>query len=133
MKTKTDYITITNNDFKIENINNKITLESAELDLIGAADGDSNTKMGYITISPSQFKLAHNNTTISGELDLGFSRVSCNDLDVLNKTTSYDLEVKNELIVLVSAAFSELDAHNATTRYLSVINNANLPKINTRP
>ena len=101
------------------------------MDLIGGADDDSNTNIGYITIDSSQFKLAHNNTNISGELDLGFSRVSCNDLDVLNKTTTYDLEVKHELINLLSATFNELDAHSIAARYLNVKYNADLPKINS--
>ena len=93
------------------------------MDLIGGADGDSNTNIGYITIDSSQFKLAHNNTNISGELDLGFSRVSCNDLDVLNKTTTYDLEVKHELINLLSATFNELNTYDANINNDAIINN----------
>ena len=97
------------------------------LDLVGGADPN----IGYMTIGDSQFKLAHNNTTISGELDLGFNTVSCNNLNVLNKTVSYDLEVNNQLDVLINAAINELDANNAIIKYLQVINNAIIPKINS--
>ena len=118
MKTKTDYITITNNDFYITNLNNKIKLECNVLDLVGGSDPN----IGYLTIADSQFKFAHNNTTINADFDFGINSVISNDLSVVNNG------IINELGVTNTATVSKIKCTE-----LAVTNNAVLPKINSRP
>ena len=130
---KTDYITITDNDFKIKNINNKITLEATELDLIGGADGVTNPNIGYITIDSSQFKLVHNNKTISGEFDLDIAKVSCNDLEVKNNAIIKDLSVTNNAIINELGVTNNVTSSKIRSTNLEVTNSAILPKINSRP
>ena len=79
MKTKTDYITITDNDFYIKNPNNKINLECGEFN-IRASDG---IIYGEIKINNTIFRLTHSTQDIKSDNTFSVRGVLCNDLIVI--------------------------------------------------
>ena len=83
MKTKTDYITLTDNDFKITNSNNKIILDSNEF-YMKAGDG---IIYGDIKVNNSLFNLNHSFQDIKSDNQFNVSRVLCNNLKVIDSAT----------------------------------------------
>ena len=79
MKTKTDYIPITENDFKITNSNNKIILDSNEF-YMKAGDG---IIYGEIKVNNSLFNFNHSVQDITSDNQINVSRVLCNNLKVI--------------------------------------------------
>ena len=79
MKTKTDYITITDNDFYIKNPNNKINLECDEFN-IRATDG---IIYGEIKINSTILWLYHSTQDIKSDNTFSVRGVLCNDLEVI--------------------------------------------------
>ena len=79
MKTKTDYITITDNDFYIKNPNNKINLECGEF-YIRASDG---IIYGEIKINNTILWLNHSTQDIKSDNTFSIRGVLCNDLEVI--------------------------------------------------
>ena len=83
MKTKTDYITITDNDFKITNSRNKIILDSNEF-YMRATDG---IIYGEIKVNNSMFSLNHSFKDIESDNRFSIRSVLCNDLLVIENAT----------------------------------------------
>ena len=79
MKTKTDYITITDNDFYIKNPNNKINLECGEFNM-KAGDASIN---GIIKLNNSIFSLNHSIQDIASDNRFNVRSILCNDLIVI--------------------------------------------------
>ena len=79
MKIKTDYITVTNNDFYITNSNNKINLECNEFKMT-AGDG---LIYGEIKINNTIFSLNHSSQDIKSDNTFSVGGVLCNDLEAI--------------------------------------------------
>jgi len=80
---KTDYISITDNDFYIINSNNKIILNSLEFNM-KATDG---IIYGEINVSNTKFNLNHSIQDITSDNKFNVRGVICNNLIVSDSAT----------------------------------------------
>ena len=121
MKTKTDYITITNNNFYITIPNNKIILECAEFYIKSGFAGT----YSYLTMNDEKFKLENSIQNIN------IPKIICEKLYATTNANINELNVINDAFINNTSTNDLSVFNNTSIKNLIVTNDAILPKINS--